>query len=171
MSAARALEGEAPVLSREQARSRRKRAVRGATISVKRLTQISLAVGRALYPDEGIERPRTRADCVDGPRPCPWVACRYHLALDVLPETGGIKVNFPDLEPHEMPAAACCALDVADRGEATLEQVGVLMNLTRERVRQVQAGAMRQLADPALRQHLDRADETPPSDGPPGDLP
>ncbi len=30
-----------------------------------------------------------------------------------------------------------CALDVADTGEHTLEEVGDLMNLTRERTRQV----------------------------------
>lgn len=31
----------------------------------------------------GIPRPRTRAQCQDGPRPCPWVACRHHLLLEV----------------------------------------------------------------------------------------
>lgn len=30
-----------------------------------------------------IPRPRTRADCLDGPRPCPWVACRHHLLFEV----------------------------------------------------------------------------------------
>lgn len=25
----------------------------------------------------------TRADCIDGPRPCPWVGCRLHLAIEV----------------------------------------------------------------------------------------
>lgn len=27
--------------------------------------------------------PTTRGDCVDGPRPCPWVRCRFHLAIEV----------------------------------------------------------------------------------------
>ena len=31
-----------------------------------------------------------------------------------------------------------CALDVADRGGITLEDVGILLNLTRERIRQVE---------------------------------
>lgn len=30
-----------------------------------------------------IPRPRTRAECVDGPRPCPWVGCSQHLLLEV----------------------------------------------------------------------------------------
>jgi DNA-directed RNA polymerase sigma subunit (sigma70/sigma32) len=35
-----------------------------------------------------------------------------------------------------------CALDVAERGGATLERVGELMNMTRERVRQIQDVAL-----------------------------
>jgi hypothetical protein len=64
------------------------------------------------------------------------VACKYHLYLDVNPETGSIKINFPDLEPWEM--GETCALDVADRNGITLEEVGEIMNLTRERIRQVE---------------------------------
>lgn len=35
-----------------------------------------------------------------------------------------------------------CALDVADRGGATLEEIGDMLGLTRERVRQVEEEAM-----------------------------
>lgn len=28
-------------------------------------------------------RPRTRAECADSPRPCPWVSCRHHLAIEL----------------------------------------------------------------------------------------
>ena len=52
------------------------------------------------------------------------------------PATGSIKLNFPDEEIWEM--AETCALDVADRGGITLEEVGAIMNLTRERIRQVE---------------------------------
>lgn len=41
--------------------------------------------------------PATRAACRDMPRPCPFVSCERHLYLDVHPETGAIKVNFPGL--------------------------------------------------------------------------
>jgi len=55
--------------------------------------------------------------------------------LDVLAGTGSIKVNFPDIEVSEMEET--CSLDVADRGGESLERVGELLNLTRERVRQL----------------------------------
>ena len=47
-------------------------------------------------------RPRTRADCVNGPRPCLFVSCKHNLYLDVNPETGSIKLNFPDKEIWEL---------------------------------------------------------------------
>lgn len=76
--------------------------------------------------------PLTRGDCVDGPRPCPFVSCRHHLALDVV-NGGSLKVNFPDIEPGDLPQS--CSLDIADRGPMTLESVGETMNLVREAVR------------------------------------
>ena len=40
------------------------------------------------------ERPVTRGDCLpggcNGQRPCPWVSCKAHLALDVDERTGSI---------------------------------------------------------------------------------
>ena len=59
-------------VTREQRRSRRKRAIRAKTISVKRMTKRELELGRLLYPDvEDVERPRTRAECADGAAPVP----------------------------------------------------------------------------------------------------
>lgn len=134
----------APV-TREQRRSRRKRAIRARTISVKRMTKRELELGRMLYPEvEEIEHPRTRADCAGGERPCPFVSCKHHLYLDVSARTGAIKLNFPDLEVWEM--TETCALDVADRGGTTLEEVGAIMNLTRERIRQVEVKGLAKLA-------------------------
>lgn len=136
-----AAELEAPGTTREQRRSRRKREVRAKTVSVKRMTKRELELGRLLYPKNeelGLNKPRTRAGCDDVPRPCPFVSCRHHLYLDVSARTGAIKLNFPDLEPDQLPPDASCALDVADRNGATLEEVGAIMNLTRERIRQVE---------------------------------
>jgi hypothetical protein len=131
-------------VTREQRRSRRKRDVRARTISVKRMTKRELELGRLLYPDvEDIQKPVTRADCGNGERPCPFVSCKHHLYLDVSARTGAIKLNFPDLEVWEMNET--CALDVADRGGTTLEEVGAIMNLTRERIRQVEVKGLAKL--------------------------
>ncbi len=88
-------------------------------------------------------RPRSRAECADGPRPCMFISCKHHLYLDVNPSTGSIKLNFPDKEVWEIEAT--CALDVADRGGITLEEVGSIMNLTRERIRQVETRGLLKL--------------------------
>jgi hypothetical protein len=130
-------------VTREQRRSRRKRDVRARTISVKRMTKRELELGRMLYPEVDVDRPETRADCANGERPCPFVSCKHHLFLDVSAKTGAIKLNFPDLEVWEM--TETCALDVADRGGTTLEEVGAIMNLTRERIRQVEVKGLAKL--------------------------
>jgi len=90
-------------------------------------------------------RPRTRADCVNGPRPCLFVSCKHNLYLDVNPETGSIKLNFPDKEIWELEHT--CALDVAEKGGITLEEVGAIMNLTRERIRQVETRGLAKLRE------------------------
>lgn len=147
-------------ITREQRRSRRKRDVRARTISVKRMTKRELEIGRLLYPETDYYKPETRAECADGPRPCPYVSCKHHLYIDVSPRTGAIKLNFPDLEVWEM--GESCALDVADRGGTTLEDVGAIMNLTRERIRQVEVKALAKLE--ALRDMMalrDYVDEGP----------
>ena len=151
-------EPEGEHVTREQRRSRRKRAIRAKTISVKRMTKRELELGRLLYPEvEDVERPRTRAECSDAPRPCPFVSCQHHLYLDVSARTGAIKLNFPDLEVWEM--SETCALDIADRGGTTLEEVGAIMNLTRERIRQVEVKGLAKLAAlrdmTALRDYVD----------------
>ena len=93
------------------------------------------------YPERHA-RPKTRSECEDGIRPCPFVSCKFHLYLDVQ-QSGSIKFNFPDIEPDEM--AFSCALDIAERGGITLEELGEYMNLTRERIRQVEWMAINKL--------------------------
>jgi len=130
-------ERELPLISRKVRRRTRRSRPRSKTIAMKRMTRAELQLGAAMYPPVlDIERPKTRADCKQEQRPCPWVACKHHLYLDINPETGSIKINFPDLEPWEMKHT--CALDVADAGALTLEEIGLITNLTRERIRQVE---------------------------------
>ncbi len=90
-------------------------------------------------------RPRTRKECLRNERPCLFVSCKHHLYLDVNPDTGSIKLNFPDKEVWEL--GETCALDVAERGGLTLEEVGEIINLTRERIRQVEASGLRKLLE------------------------
>ena len=98
---------------------------------------------QALMAEMEASRPRSRADCATGPRPCPYVSCKFNLYVDVNPRTGSVKMNFPDKELWEL--AETCALDVADRAGITLEEVGVIMNLTRERVRQLEMRGLSKL--------------------------
>ena len=86
------------------------------------------------------DRPRTRGDCIDGPRPCPWVSCRHHLYLDVNERTGTIKLNQPSLEPEELEHS--CALDVADEGGISLKDISDMLSVTRERARQIEEEAL-----------------------------
>ena len=133
-----------PATSRKVRRRGRRTRMRSKTIALKRLTKEELRVGALLYPmPEDVDRPTARLHCQDMPRPCPFVSCKHHLYLDVNPETGSIKLNFPDLEVWEMKDT--CSLDVADKAGITLEEVGEIMNLTRERIRQVEVRGLLKL--------------------------
>lgn len=89
-------------------------------------------------PDE--PRPKTRGDCVDGERPCRWLGCTMHLAVSVNAQGGLIE------DPRGLDGMTeTCALDVAARGGATLEEVGEIMGVVRERVRQIEERACSKL--------------------------
>ena len=134
-----------PAMTSYKLRRHRRTRPRGTTIAMKRVSMAELRLGAELYPPAPVdlERPRTRADCGAEVRPCPWVACKHHLYLDINPETGSIKLNFPDREPWELEHS--CALDVADTGSKTLDEIGEITNLTRERIRQVEGRGLRKL--------------------------
>lgn len=107
-----------------------------------------------------------KPDGVNCARPCPFTSCKHHLFVDVNQRSGGMKLNFPEfnvwdmasmpvevileLSPEEIavfesesPGSTfpSCSLDVADYGGITLERVGELLNVTRERARQLEASA------------------------------
>ena len=133
--------GELPVT--RKIRQKRRTRARPKTIAPKRLTKEELRFRELLPILEDPERPRMRGECQGVERPCPYVSCKHHLYLDVNPETGSIKLNFPDLEVWEMKDT--CSLDVADRSGITLEEVGEILNLTRERIRQVEVRGLLKL--------------------------
>lgn len=93
--------------------------------------------------------PRTRGDCLDGPRPCPWVGCRYHLGLDV--STRGVLL-LHRRAPMPWELAETCALDVADRGPLTQPLIAELLGVTAARVCEIEGVALSKLratlADP-----------------------
>lgn len=87
--------------------------------------------------------PKTRADCLNAPRPCPWVSCRYHLLAGP-----GVLTIGDDGAWHLPPLSASatdadllavlfrlpntCALDVAALGgissAATADFLGLVTN-------------------------------------------
>ena len=124
------------------------------TIGAKKITRLQLLTERialrVIGADEVYDRPKTRGDCCNVPRPCPYVGCPHNLYLDVSPSTGSITFNFPNLEPEEMDPESSCSLDLSACGGMTLEGVGTAMNITRERTRQIEVAAMVRKLLPAL---------------------
>jgi hypothetical protein len=123
---------------------------RAATISMRRFSVREHAALLAEYPvaeHATYDRPLVRGDCLAGgsnaARPCPWVSCAYHLALDVSEDSGNIKLTFPGVEIEDM--ANTCSLDLADTDGATLDEIGAAQNISRERVRQIELVAIAHL--------------------------
>lgn len=78
-------------------------------------------------------RPKTRGECADVPRPCPFVSCRYHLYLDIV---RGQVIPSTDKEPDEMEHS--CSLDEADNEEAlSYGQIGALVGVSHARAQQI----------------------------------
>ena len=99
-------------------------------------------------------RPRTRSDCADVPRPCPYVGCRYHLYLkegNAQGKAAGAYTTSPAIDGAEIEDLEhSCALDLADENQGvglTLEKVGDVLGVTRERVRQIERVACAKIAD------------------------
>ena len=102
-----------------------------------------------MYRADAVARdtPWTREMCELLPRPCPVTECRYHWAQNPCraynqPSHEGVRVG--------------CYLDWIDEhpGGDTLEAVGDLMGVTRERVRQIQETALRNFRIECRRQGL-----------------
>lgn len=79
-----------------------------------------------------MNRPKTRGDCIDGPRPCPWVSCRHHLGVDLFEKPLRV-VEHEGWEERET-----CSLDVADAGESSMRTIAYLMGMKHQRVDQIE---------------------------------
>ena len=143
--------------TREYERAERQRRVlrmtpRAHTVSIKRMRMSQLRDDKA-DTIEHTERPRTWGECIEralgtASRPCGYLRCRHNLLIDVDGRTGSYKVTWPHLtdghygdEYRALPAHTC-ALRVAEQGGMTLDEIGQVMNLTRERVRQIETKAL-----------------------------
>lgn len=103
------------------------------------------------------ERPLTRGECVDGPRPCPYLSCKYHLAIEVT-MGGSIKAMRPDVfdaegVPDLERLDETCVLDVADRAPQPHE-ISELLNIAPQLVERIEERAMKKLR-PLLAQILE----------------
>src|SRR5574337_1021758 len=102
------------------------------------------------------ERPTTRGECVDGPRPCPFVTCRHHLLVDVGADGRLLRSHdFDEEDEGSIADALCemsetCSLDVAALGGADAERVGDLVGISREEVHRCIQGVGRQLSRDAF---------------------
>jgi len=117
--------------------------------------------------------PLTRADCENSERPCPYISCRAHTLIELLPGSM-VMVNYPapykihsqDLDKLDLDVldrmGETCSLDVANRGEHTLEQVGEILRFSRQRGEQIEKTAREKLLrahGPMLRELMEQADE------------
>jgi hypothetical protein len=105
-------------------------------------------------------RPGARAECVDGPRPCPWYGCRHHLGLH---QSAGGELRVRELED----LAETCVLDLVDANPdgMPLEAIAAAIGLgSVEAVRTIETKALSKipgrspgLRDHAAEDHRDRA--------------
>ena len=111
------------------------------------LSRSEIEEGIRLVDDMWYEKPRRRSEC-GADRPCPYVSCRYHLYLDA--KGPSVRLNFPHFEPATMPWS--CVLDEVQAfpDGMTLELIGERMNITRERVRQLEGMILEKLRELAV---------------------
>lgn len=113
-----------------------------------RMTAAEKAEMAALERPVGFRsRPVHRGDCKPGEggpyeqRPCAFVSCKFHLAVDLGPGGKRVRLNFPGMELEEMPET--CALDVADRGGIGASATANLLNITVQALNLIETRAIR----------------------------
>jgi len=82
----------------------------------------------------------TRGACRKLPGPCPHAVCRFNLTAERRDSRGAKPA-----EAHLPVIREACALEAAEQGGMTLEEIAMRLSLTRERVRQIELGALKKL--------------------------
>lgn len=75
-------------------------------------------------------RPKTRGDCVDGIRPCPFISCKFNTYIAHITQRGEVKTPFAQ-DVTEL-TVSNCALDYSG---ATWEEIGEATGVDREAAR------------------------------------
>lgn len=104
-------------------------------------------------------RPKTWGECqARRERPCPYLTCCHHMAYAM--NAAFWKQDDETVADQALGLPETCVLDVADGGGATLERIGKILGITRERVRQISGeaggrrGALKRLRHPSKRKVL-----------------
>jgi hypothetical protein len=82
----------------------------------------------------------TRGACRRLPGPCPHAFCRFNLTAEGRDHRGAKPAHMPLPVVRES-----CALEAAENGGMTLEEIATRLALTRERVRQIELAALQKL--------------------------
>ena len=81
-------------------------------------------------------RPAKREDCLNNIRPCPWISCKFHM-IWMLSKPELKDLSDDGFVDKIMNLKETCVIDVADRQGSTLEEIGQILGISRERVRQI----------------------------------
>lgn len=123
-----------------------------------------------------LKRPTCRAECVDGPRPCPWVSCRHNMLLDRAEVGYGGAVlrgsrlarlaQATDKEAAVMieewaeevgNLSPSCALDLADDRGTSVEDIALALGITDKWAEELISQAVQSLSIAAARPRRRRA--------------
>jgi hypothetical protein len=98
----------------------------------------------------------TRGACRKLQGPCPHSVCRFNLTSERRDNRGAKPAQL-----HLPVVRETCALEAADQGGMTLEEIASRLSLTRERVRQIELGALKKLWAKLGADEVERQDRTP----------
>lgn len=129
---------------------RRKPMIDPCRLASRAVVAADVKAGREKHGELMRSLPATRDGCPKE-RPCLFVTCRHHLYCDVN-KKGGIHFNYPGVDVAALEHS--CALDYIDSEGMTLEDVAKIMKVSRERVRQIEAKALKKIRGMSKYHHL-----------------